>query len=214
MEKKIIDISVPLSPELPVWTGDHTVQITQEYNMEKGDQANLTSLSMSSHTGTHIDAPLHFVDGGKTTAEIPLDHLIGSCLVVDCSGLKKITAADLAALNIPAGTKKVLLKTDNSAHWDNPKHPFYLDYCALTKEAAQWVVDHGIHLIGIDYLSIQLYTDPADTHVVLLSNEVVIVENLDLRFVAPGNYRLICLPLKIEGVEGTVARAVLEADIH
>ena len=207
---KIIDISVPLSPQLPVWTGEAPVSIEHKMSINNGDDANVTFLKMGSHTGTHIDAPLHFVKDGKTTEEIPLEKLIGSCVVLDCRGLKKISAADLDKLNIPQGTEKLLFKTDNSKRWNQPKHEFYLDYCALTADAAQWVVDHGIHLVAIDYLSIQLYYDPIDTHVILLSNEVVIIENIDLRNVGAGAYRLICLPLKIEGVEGTLARAVLE----
>ena len=210
--KKIFDISVPLSPELPVWPGDQKIEITHQYKIEKKGDANLTSIKLSSHTGTHIDAPLHFVENGKTTLDIPLEKLIGKCLVTDAQGLQKITADDLNKMDIPKKTNKLLLKTDNSLLWKNPKHPFKKDYCALTADAAQWVVDHNIHLVGIDYASIQLFTDPADTHVILLSNEVVIVENLDLRFVKPGEYRLVCLPLKIEAVEGTLARAILELE--
>ena len=179
--------------------------------MSDGADANVTFLAMGSHTGTHIDAPLHFVDGGKTTDEIPLEKMVGPCQVIDFRGQEKISADDLAAKFAtakPAG--KLLFKTDNSILWENPKHEFFLDYCALTSGAAQWCVDHEVHLVGIDYLSIQRYYDPIDTHVVLLSNEVVIIENLDLRKVEEGNYRLICLPLKVEGVEGTLARAILE----
>ena len=103
---------------------------------------------MGSHTGTHIDAPLHFVDGGKTTIEIPLEKLIGPCQVVDFQGKTSITAADLAALHLPQGTQKLLFKTDNSRLWADPTHPFFEDFCALTADAAQWVVDNGIHLVG------------------------------------------------------------------
>ncbi len=207
---KIIDISVPLSPGLPVWTGESKVAITKKADMDHGDDANVSHLQIGSHTGTHIDSPLHFVKDGKTTEEIPLAKLIGACLVVDCRGKTEITAADLDDLNIPTGTEKLLFKTDNSNLWDQPEHEFYLDYCALTADAAQWVVDHDIHLVAIDYLSIQKYEDSIDTHVILLTNEVVIVENVDLRFVEPGEYRLVCLPLRIKGVEGTLARAILE----
>ncbi len=206
----ITDISVPINPNLPVWPGEPQPIIKHKYRMSYGEDANVTHLAVGSHTGTHIDAPLHFVDGGKTTLEIPLEKLIGSCQVVDFQGKTSITAADLAALHLPEGTNKLLFKTDNSRRWADPTHPFFEDFCALTADAAQWVVDHGIHLVGIDYLSIQLYHDPFDTHVILLSAETVIVEGLDLRFVEPGSYRLICLPLKVVGVEGTLARAVLE----
>lgn len=207
---QLIDISVPVNPKLPVWPGEPQPGITQKFRMSEGDDANVTHVSVGSHTGTHIDAPLHFVDGGKTTLEIPLEKLVGPCQVVDLQGRTKITAADLEALHVPEGTTKLLFKTDNSRFWDDPTHAFYEDFCALTADAAQWVVDHGIHLVGIDYLSIQRYHDSFETHVILLSNEVVIVETLDLRHVAPGSYRLICLPLKIAGVEGTLARAILE----
>ena len=208
---KLIDISVPLSPTLPVWPGSRPLSIEQTDRIGAGSDANVTRIETGSHTGTHIDAPLHFVNGAKTTADIPLEKLCGPCRVVELTGRTKITAASLDALQLPEGTEKLLFKTDNSHLWDDPAHTFYEDFCALTADAAQWVVDRGIHLVGIDYLSIPLYRDPIDTHVILLSNEVVIVEGLDLRDVEPGAYRLICLPLKIRGVEGTLARAVLEA---
>lgn len=208
----IYDVSVPLSPNLPVWTGENKLTITHKLKMSEGADANVTHLAMSSHTGTHIDAPLHFVDGGKTTEEIPLEKLIGECEVVGFFGKRKITAEDLSKkFSDRKPAEKLLFKTDNSKLWEYPAHDFYLDYCALTLDAAQWCVDHDVHLVGIDYLSIQLYSDPNDTHVVLLSNEVVIVENLDLREVGEGNYRLVCLPLKVKGVEGTLARAILES---
>jgi arylformamidase len=206
----LIDISVPVNPKLPVWPGEAQPVITHKLRMSEGADANVTHLAVGSHTGTHIDAPLHFVDGGKTTLEIPLDKLIGLCQVVDLQGKTSITAADLEALRLPEGIQKILFKTDNSRLWADPTHPFFEDFCALTADAAQWVVDHGVHLVGIDYLSIQLYHDSFETHVILLSNETVIVEGLDLRHVEPGAYRLICLPLKVAGVEGTLARAVLE----
>ena len=206
----IIDISVPLHPQLPVWPTNRPLHIEQLQSMKDGAVANVTRFSTSSHTGTHIDAPLHFVDDAKTTEEIPLEKMIGPCQIVDLQGKIKITAKDLAAAGINPGTEKRLLKTDNSRLWDNMSHPFFEDFCALTADAAQWVVDRGIHLVGIDYLSIQLFHDTPDTHVILLSNEVVILEGIDLRQVEPGAYRLICLPLKIKGVEGTLARAVLE----
>ena len=207
---KLIDISVPLQPGLPVWPTSKPLSITQTDSMKNGSAANVTRFETGSHTGTHIDAPLHFVDDAKTTLEIPLEKFVGPCQVIDLQGKAKITAADLETLNIKPGTEKLLFKTDNSRLWNNMTHPFFEDFCALDAGAAQWVVDHGIHLVGIDYLSIQLYHDSPETHVVLLSNEVVIVEGLDLREVEPGGYRLICLPLKIKGVEGTLARAVLE----
>lgn len=207
---QLIDISVTLQPGLPVWPTNKPLSITQVASMKDGSIANVTSFATNSHTGTHIDAPLHFVDDAKTTEEIPLEKMVGPCHVAELLGKPYITAADLESLNLPAGVEKLLLKTDNSQLWNDMTHPFKEDFCAITADAAHWVVDRGIHLIGIDYLSIQLFHDPVDTHVILLSNDVVILEGIDLRHVEPGEYRLICLPLKIKGVEGTLARAVLE----
>lgn len=207
--KKIIDITVPLSPRLPVWTDSHGVNISRLMEIEK-DGWTVSRLDIDVHSGTHIDAPLHIVPNGKTTNEIPLEKLIGKCIVADLQGLKKITADDLAKLNLPKDTKRLLCKTDNSRHWKNINHEFRTDFCSLTADAAQWVVDNGIELVGIDYHSIQLYHDPPDTHQILLENEVVILETLNLLNVEPDEYRLICLPLKVEGVEGVSVRAVLE----
>lgn len=207
---KLIDISVALHPGLPVWPGNDPFCVEHVQSIKSGNTANVTQLKAGSHTGTHIDAPLHFVDGAKTTLEIPLEKLVGLCQVVPFQGKAKITAQDLEALQLKPGIGKLLFKTDNSRLWDDMSHTFYEDYCALTADAARWIVNQGIHLVGIDYLSIQLFHDSFETHVILLSNEVVIVEGLDLRQVDPGIYRLICLPLKIQAVEGTLARAVLE----
>ena len=119
-------------------------------------------------------------------------------------------ARDLEELDLPAGTERLLFRTDNSRLWEDPGHRFRTDYCALTLDAAEWVAGSGVRLVGIDYHSIQRFHDPADTHVVLLEREIVILEGLDLRQVEPGPYRLWCLPIKLKGVEGASARAVLE----
>ncbi len=166
---------------------------------------------MSVHTGTHIDAPLHFVEGGVATDEIPLEQLVGECLVVELTGRDCITPDDLQSLDIPAGTKKLIFKTDNSRLWADLAHSFYEDYCALTTEGAEWVRDFGIHLFGIDYLSVSLYKDPPETvHRILLGADMVLIEGLNLMGVPPGNYRLTCLPFKIANVEGAPARVILE----
>ncbi|RMG78718.1 MAG: cyclase family protein [Bacteroidetes bacterium] len=205
------DLSVSLDPRLPVWPESHGVRISRLMTAEK-DGWNVSRLDIDVHSGTHIDAPLHLLPDGKTTNEIPLEKLIGPCVVADLRGRAKITATDLAGCDIPDGTQKLLCKTDNSRHWVNPFHTFREDFCALTADAAQWVVDRGIHLVGIDYHSIQLFHDPPDTHRILLENEVVIVETLNLLDIAPGTYRLFCLPTKVNGVEGISARVVLEAE--
>lgn len=206
----IIDISLPLHPDLPVWPGGHGIRISRLMNISQGDTANVSRLDIDIHSGTHIDAPLHFIEGGKTTAEIPLEWLIGPCLVADMRGKKAITAADLEGLSLPDQVERILFRTDNSLKWADLSHPFDPDYCALTADAAQWVADRRIRLVGIDYHSIQRFHDPVDTHIILLSREVVILEGLDLRQAAPGWYKLTCLPVKIWGMEGASARAVLE----
>ena len=207
---QLLDISVPLHPGLPVWPGNPNVRIESTLRMADGDVANVSHLELNVHSGTHIDAPLHFVDGAKTTEEIPLEKLVGPCQVVSFEGQTAITANGLEALQLPPGTRRLLFKTDNSRKWSDLHHPFDPDFIAITLDAAHWIVNRGIELVGIDYLSIQRFHDPTDTHVVLLENEVVILETLNLSAVEPGAYRLICLPLRAMGVEGIPARAILE----
>ena len=141
---------------------------------------------------------------------LDLGTLVGPCVVGEVPEVGEITPAHLEALGLPAGTVRLLLKTRNSALWDRPDHPFFEDYAALTPDAARWVVDHGIRLIGIDYLSIQRFADAVSTtHLVLLGAEVIIVEGLDLREVAPGAYQLTCLPMKLADADGAPVRAIL-----
>ncbi|MCB0704351.1 MAG: cyclase family protein [Saprospiraceae bacterium] len=207
---QLIDISNPLHPDLPVWPGSHGIHIHRILDQEKGDAATVSRLDIDIHSGTHIDAPLHFVKNGATTEEIPLDKLNGPCRVADLRGIPIITHRHLEALRLPSNTRKLLLKTDNSEKWTDLRHTFDKDYAAISQEAAQWVVDQGIELIGIDYHSIQRFSDPIDTHVTLLKNKVVILEGLNLKSIQSGPYRLWCLPVRILGVEGAPARAVLE----
>lgn len=206
---KIFDVSVPLHADLPVWPSAPKIAVVRTEDMGAGAGANVSDISMNAHSGTHIDAPLHFIHNGKTTEQIDLDRFIGPCQVVDARGISTITAAWLTSQLQTPKSKRLLFKTDNSDHWVNMSHPFVEDFCALSLDAAQWVVDHGIELVGIDYLSIQSYHDDFRTHQVLLGNEVVIVETLDLRAVEPGMYELICLPLKVRNVEGIPARVIL-----
>jgi len=206
---ELIDISVPLHPGLPVWPGSHGVHISRLMNVADGDIANVSRLDIDVHSGSHIDAPLHFLDDGDTTDEIPLEKFVGPCFVADFRGLTRITAADLEAAGIPPGTQRLLLKTSNSDFWQDFAQPFRTDFCALTLDGAQWVADQGMFLVGIDCHSIQLYDDPFDTHIVLLERKIVIVESLNLRDVAPGLYELLCLPLRVRGLEGVPVRALL-----
>ena len=210
MPSNIIDISVSINEKLPVWPGSPGLKIRQLAEINDESAANVSHLSIESHTGTHIDAPLHFVKNGKTTAEIPLDKLIGLCQVIAIPNTKSIGPEILNTIEFQKGIKNILFKTDNERYWNQTVHNFEEDYCALSPEGAQYLVNKGIQLVGIDYLSIQRYHDPIDTHTILLENEVVILETINLSLVNPGVYKLICLPLKIDGIEGCPVRAILE----
>ncbi len=206
---KYIDISVAVSPDIPVWPGSPDVEFNRSLDMDRGDIANDTTIKFSVHTGTHIDAPFHFVKEGKTVEKLSLDILIGSAVVVNLPELEAITAQDLENAGIPPNTKRLLIRTRNSQYWERGLKEFQPDFVALTSDAAEWVVNHGIKLIGIDYLSVQRFYDGPETHLTLLESEVVIIEGLNLAHVSPGEYELICLPIKLAGLEGAPARVIL-----
>jgi arylformamidase len=207
---EIIDITVPFRTDLPLWPGDPPPRMSLMKSVEGGYRCDVTRLDFGVHYGTHLDAPCHFIEGGGGVDSLDLDVLVGPCVVAEIPKLREIGPAELDALDLPAGTTRLLLKTRNSALWAKPDHAFATDYAALTADGARWVVARGIRLIGIDYLSIQLYDDPVSTtHVVLLGAGVVIVEALDLRAAAPGAYGLACLPMKLAGRDGAPVRAIL-----
>ena len=215
MEKpeKIIDISVPVSPALPVWPGDPRVVLERFRKISDGSDSNDSKLACSVHCGTHVDAPAHFIENGSTIEGLPLDTLIGRATVLDFPEIDRITPDLLENENLHPGTKRLLLKTKNSDLWADPEHTFNPDFVALSAESAAWMVQRGIQLVGIDYLSIQLFSDTEpQTHRTLLEAGIVIVEGLNLQNVLPGCYQLICLPLKLAGSEGAPARAVLIQD--
>ncbi len=205
----IIDISVPLHDNMPLWPGGPGYTRTWHHRIGPDHAANVSQLSLGAHTGTHVDAPLHFVPEGGTVEQMPLDVLVGPAAVVSLPTVERITAADLAALDLADSVTRVLFQTRNSKFWRQPGLPFQADFVALTADAAQWVVDHGIRLVGVDYLSVQLYEDGPATHQILLGAGVVIVEGLNLSGVSPGTYELTCLPIKLQGAEGAPARAIL-----
>jgi arylformamidase len=207
---KIFDISVSIHPKLPVWPGDPPVVLERYRQQTKGDASNDSRLACSVHCGTHIDAPAHFIEKGTTIEQLSLDSLVGSATVVEFSEIDRITPNLLETQQIDAQTDRLLLKTKNSELWADPQHAFYPDFVALSAESARWIVNRGIQLVGIDYLSIQMFKDAEPlTHRILLEAGVVILEGLDLRAVEPGNYQLICLPLKLTGSDGAPARAIL-----
>jgi arylformamidase len=207
---------MPLNTSTPTWPGSPGYASHNHLSLAAGDIANATLIGMDAHCGTHVDAPRHFVLEGATIDEVGLSALVGPAIVADVSGSgDAIDAATLDGCDIPDGSERLLLRTGNSARAGIEHGPFQPDYAALTPDAAQWVVDRGIRLIGIDYLSIQRYADPPDVHETLLQAGVLILEGLDLRAVAPGPWTLVCLPLRVTGVEAAPARAVLmEAGWH
>ncbi len=205
----IIDISLPLHPKMPKWPGSEGIKINRIKCLEVGDKVNISKLECNMHVGTHVDAPRHFIEDGSTVEALPLDLLIGPAVVVAIPEVKVVTAKHLASIGIPSKTERLLLRTLNSDLWASNVTEFGENYTALTADAAQWLVDRGIGLVGIDYLSIQIFSDPPTTHKILLKGKVVILEGLNLADVKPGKYELICLPIRIVGTEGAPARALL-----
>jgi len=209
MNEKYYDISLPLDSEIPVWPGDPKAIIEQVSSIEKGDGHNGSRINSSLHWGTHLDAPYHIVETGWTIDQIPLDVLTGPVQVIEIPEVREIKADHLKNFKIQ-GCKRLLVKTRNSAFWDESPLKFHQDYSAFTREAAEYLLACGIRLIGIDYLSLDLYS-AADlpVHHLLFQQNVIGVEGLDLRHISPGNYHLICLPLKIKSGDGALVRAIL-----
>lgn len=206
---EIIDITVGIRNGMLVWPGDEAVKIGWENRIADGGPSNVSSIHVGAHVGTHIDMPLHFIDGAANLDDLDLSLMIGLVTVVEVPEEKTSIDADfLEELGLKNVTR-LLFKTGNSKMWDDPSHSFVTDYVALEGGAAQWLVDHGCRLVGIDYLSIAPYDDSTTPHEILLSNNVIIIETLDLREVQPGDYELICLPLKLISREAAPCRAIL-----
>ena len=201
---EILDVSIPIRSRMPIWPGNAGVAMRRVEAIADGAVANVSAVDLGAHTGTHVDAPNHFLEGEPGVDTVALEPLIGDAVVVDATAVQKtVDAAAVAALGVPAGTERVLLKTRNSQLWERDE--FSDDIVALDESGARALLDLGVRLIGIDYLSIG---DPG-AHRALLGARTAVVEGLDLRAVAPGPYRLICLPLKLVGSDGGPARAVL-----
>jgi arylformamidase len=203
------DITLTLSPELPYWPGDTAFELERVQKIDEGATANVSSLTMSAHMGTHVDAPDHFLNNGKTVEKLALSVLSGRAYVLYLPEADLITAAILEQAEIPPRTRRVLFKTRNSEYWSRQLKDFQTDFVALSPDAAQYLVDRGVKLVGIDYLSIAPYHQGLVTHQILLKAGMVILEGLDLSAVSPGRYTLFCLPLKLAGSDGAPARAIL-----
>jgi arylformamidase len=205
----IHDISLPISESLVVWPGDPPIRITQPYHLDRGDEATVTRLDMGAHTGTHVDAPAHFVPGGSGVDDLDLNVLVGPALVVDAREADALSADVLETLPFPPGTERVLFHTRNSDLWARDKREFHEDFCAITGDGARWLIERGVRLVGVDYLSVAPFDAVIPTHRALLCAGVVAIEGLDLSDIKPGAYQLVCLPLKIVGADGAPARAIL-----
>ena len=204
---KIYDVTIPFSKDMAVYPGDPPVKIVRRTTINKNDaKANLSRLSFGSHTGTHIDAPFHFIENGITVDKLPLELLIGRARVVEVTA-PRIDEAVLEEFDFTADAR-VLFKTRNSYLWNNKG--FVEEFVYITPAAARALVNDGIKVVGIDYLSVEKFgTTDFQTHLTLLEAGTMIIEGLDLREVEPGDYELICLPLKIKDGDGSPARVVL-----
>lgn len=209
---QIYDVSVPLSGSTPTYPGDPGIEIKDWLTLANGDAANVSRIDFGLHSGTHVDAPAHFIAGGSRVESLPLSSLVGEAEVVEVGNDIRVIDEDFVAANCASGAQRILFKTRNSAFWNNTQEGFRADYTYIHPDAARRLVDSGIKLVGIDYLSVEKFqSEKFDTHLALLSSGVVIVEGLDLRAVTGGIYELFCLPLKIAGGsgDGAPARVIL-----
>ena len=207
MTQRVYDVTVPLSSSLPAWPGEPRFEARRIQRIEDGHPANVTRITASVHSGTHVDAPRHFLSDGASVDQLPLEILIGKARVLDLKVLDRIRRKDLEEADLRDDIR-VLIKTRMSGQMRHSE--FQPGFVALAEDAATYLVQVGIKLVGIDYLSIEPF-DAQDhpAHHALLGAGVVIVEGLDLSEVPAGEYEMTCLPLRIEGADGAPARVVL-----
>jgi len=206
---RIHDISLPIQPGMPIWPGDPGVQIERVASIERGDRVNVSQVCMGVHTGTHVDAPIHFLPDGSGVETLDMNALVGPAWVFDLPDVEAITADVLQQLAIPPGTQRVLFRTRNSRWWAQGEKAFQRNFVAIAADGARWLVDHGVRLVGVDYLSVAPFEDGVSTHRTLLQAGVIPIEGLDLHDVEPGQYTLVCLPLRLAGSDGAPARVIL-----
>jgi arylformamidase len=207
---KIYDITVPISESVPVYQGDPTVKVEASKTFAAGDGVNVSHLCLGLHTATHVDAPNHFIEGTRRVDELDLDKLMGRCRVVGLDA--GVTAIGVEHLGDLGGVERILFKTKNSAFWNDPEKGFRTDFAYVSLDAARALAAADIKLVGIDYLSIEEFgSADHSVHITLLEHEIVILEGIDLREVPPGDYELICLPIKYRGGsgDGAPARTIL-----
>jgi arylformamidase len=205
-EEPWIDVSVPIRGGMLHWPGNPEIVVTQTEDLRRGDVATVSSVSLGVHTGTHVDAPVHFILDGSGVDAIQLERLIGPARVLDLGDVARIQPGDFERREIRAGDR-LLFKTRNSRYWK--EKDFRPDYACLSPEAARWLVERRVRTIGVDYLSVGAMDAGPETHQPLLAAGICVIEGLDLSRVDAGLYDLICLPLRLEGLDGAPARVVL-----
>jgi arylformamidase len=208
-----IDVTVPLKEGMAIWPGDVIIKIERRRSMDRGDAANNSAISLGVHTGTHMDAPKHFIKDGRSIDKLPLETSVGPARVIEIKDKISIKPEELKQHNIKKG-ERILFKTVNSPRcWQTDA--FVNDFVFVTRDAAQFLVDAGVILVGVDYLSVGSPLDPEkalrpDTHQILLGAGLYLIEGLNLTAVKAGDYNLICLPLKLMDAEGSPVRAILQ----
>jgi arylformamidase len=208
---RIYDVSLPISGKLPNWPGDPKIIIDRFSKIEAGADANVTQISMCVHVGTHVDAPFHFLGGDTLTVErLPLNLLTGRAYVLQLPDeVDSIDSDILKNAQIPPRIRRLLFKTRNSTLWLRAEAEFQRGFVAISADGAQFLVERGTKLVGVDYLSVAPFSAPVPTHRILLQAGIAVVEGLDLSKVSPGRYSMYCLPLKIAGADGAPARVIL-----
>ena len=204
---KLIDVTVPLDASLPVYPGNTPFTLEPIKRIATGDSSNVSTLHMSAHTGTHVDAPSHFFEGAAGADALPLELLFGRTRVIEVTSHKHIGPDELSGVNLSEDIR-LLIKTPNSRLWRSAK--FRPDYVGVTEAGAQYLVERGVKVLGVDYLSVEAFKKPgAPAHHVLLGGGTIVIEGLNLSEVDPGTYEMFCLPLRIVGADGAPARVVL-----
>jgi arylformamidase len=203
---KLIDITVPLDSNLPVYPGNTPFTLEPIKRIARGDSSNVSTLHLSAHAGTHVDAPSHFFDGASGADALPLELLIGRARVLEVTSHAGIGPNELSG--VASEDIRVLIKTPNSRLWRSAR--FHADYVGVTEEGARFLVGRGVKVVGVDYLSVEEFKKPgAPAHHVLLGGGTIVIEGLDLSEVEPGTYEMFCLPLRVVGSDGAPARVVL-----
>lgn len=204
---KLIDVTVPIDSRLATYPGNTPFILEAIKRLANGDSSNVSTIHMSAHAGTHVDAPRHFFDEGAGVEGLPIEMLCGRTRVIELTTRHGITAEDLAEVDLREDIR-LLIKTHNSRLWGDPE--FHSDFIGVTEGAARLLVDRGVKVLGVDYLSVEQYKTPgAPAHHVLLGAGTIVIEGLNLRDVEPGSYEMFCLPLPVVGSDGAPARVIL-----